>query len=62
MPWEMHEDFLELSVKQLVIKSSPISHQNQSQIWCEKKQILMLSVAKSARYFSYGTRVMQVQV
>ena len=61
MPLEKYEHFLELSVKQFVIQSSPISL---GQIMCgvSKNQTLMLLVAKLARYFLYLTRVMQVQV
>ena len=61
MPLEKNEDFLELSVKQFLIQSSPISL---GQIMCGvwKNQAIMLLVTKSVRYFLYQTRVMQVKV
>ena len=60
MPLEKYEDFLELSLKQLVIQLSPISLSQVCGV--RKDQTLMLLVAKLAKYFSYRTRVMQVQV
>ena len=61
MPLEKYEDFLELSVKQIcnTIKSNFTWADN---VWCVKNQTLMLLVAKLSRYFSYRTRVIQVQV
>ena len=56
MPLEKYEDFLELSVKQFVIQSNPISL---GQIMCGVwNQTLLLLVAKSVRYFLYQTRVL----
>ena len=60
MPLEKYEYLLELSIKQFVIQSSPISL---SQIICGVKNLtLMLLVAKLASYVLYRTRVTQVQV
>ena len=58
---EKYQDFLELSLKQFVKQSSSITP---GQIRCGvlKNQLLMLLVAKSASYFSYQNRVMQVQI
>ena len=50
-PFGKYEDFLELSIKQYLIQSSPISNIGQIIMCCVKKQKLMLLVAKLARYF-----------
>ena len=52
MPLEKYEHFLELSVKQFVIQSSP-SFLGQIMCGVSKNQTLMLLVAKLARYFLY---------
>ena len=49
-PFGKYEDFLELSIKQFVIQSSPISF-GQTMMYCVTNQKLMLLVAKLARYF-----------
>ena len=49
-PFGNYEDFLELSIKQFVIQSSPISL-GQVIMCCVKNQKSMLLVAKLARYF-----------
>ena len=61
MPLEKYEDFLELSVKAICITITS-NFPWPDNVWCVKNQTLMLLVAKLARYFSYRTRVMQVQV
>ena len=48
-PFGKYEDFLELSIKQFVIQSSPI-YLGQIIMRCVKNQKLMLLVAKLARY------------
>ena len=47
-PFGQYEDFLELSIKQSVIQSSPISL-GQIIMCCAKNQKLMLLVARLAR-------------
>ena len=55
MPLEKYENLLELSVKQLSKFNFPMS----DYVWCVKKQMLMLFVAKF-RYFSYLARVIHL--
>ena len=52
---EKYEDFLELSVKQLIINKIKFNFLRSENVWCEKFNFDV--VGSKHRYFSYPARV-----